>query len=129
MKQTYKMITYLKNHIFSLYILFVMIIVWHFYLGDRMTVVELDPTVEPQQYRLISLGPDVMAGDKVQHTVKAGTWFGSYANEGSHAFSFVGCTVSPGFDFTDFQLASRASLLAEFPGAKHVVEKLTEGLP
>lgn len=58
----------------------------------------------------------------------AGTWFGSFPNADS-AFSFVGCTVAPGFDFADFELGSRAALLAEFPEAEELVVKLTEGLP
>jgi len=63
-----------------------------------------------------------------QHVVKAGTWFGSYPCEGSE-YSLVGCTVAPGFDFQDFELASRAKLLDTFPEAKDMVIKLTEGLP
>lgn len=121
------MITYNHYIILTSLLSFYSYIVWHFYLGESMTVVELDPTA-PQQCRLFTLGPNVLAGEKVQHTVRAGTWFGSYSNEGS-AFSFVGCTVSPGFDFCDFELASRAQLLVDFPSARSVIEKLTEGLP
>ena len=42
-------------------------------------------------------------GEVVQYVVKAGTWFGSFPNEGTE-YSFVGCTVSPGFEFEDFEL-------------------------
>jgi len=34
----------------------------------------------------------------VQYVVKAGTWFGSFPNEGT-PYSLVGCTVAPGFAF------------------------------
>ena len=57
-----------------------------------------------------------------------GTWFGSYANDDSK-YSFVGCTVAPGFDFEDFLLGSKSKLINDFPNAKQVIEKLTEGLP
>ncbi|KAH8057022.1 hypothetical protein JL722_7248 [Aureococcus anophagefferens] len=70
----------------------------------------------------------IRADELVQYTVKAGTWFGSFPNAGS-AYSFVGCTVAPGFEFEDFELGSRAALLAEFPDARDLVVKLTEGLP
>ena len=98
--------------------------VWHFYLGGPMTVVELKDGAA----KSTTLGQDILNGQLVQYTVKAGTWFGSFPNEGSQ-FSFVGCTVSPGFEFEDFELGSRVKLLEEFPGAKDLVTKLTEGLP
>ena len=92
-----------------------------------MTVVELDVTSK-DHCRLIKLGSDFTKGEKVQYAVKAGTWFGSYANEGS-AYSLVGCTVARGFDFEDFELGSRKTLTEEFPLAQSVIEKLTVGLP
>ena len=72
--------------------------------------------------------PSVLAGQAVQHVVRAGTWFGSYPNDGS-AFSFVGCTVAPGFEFEDFELASRQILTARFPAHAEEIARLTEGLP
>eukprot|EP00594_Rhizosolenia_setigera_P009835 CAMPEP_0178954562 /NCGR_PEP_ID=MMETSP0789-20121207/9065_1 /TAXON_ID=3005 /ORGANISM="Rhizosolenia setigera, Strain CCMP 1694" /LENGTH=172 /DNA_ID=CAMNT_0020635989 /DNA_START=266 /DNA_END=784 /DNA_ORIENTATION=+ len=98
---------------------------WHFYLGGPMTIIEAS---KEDGVKKTVLGSDVLNGELVQYTVKAGTWFGSFPNEGS-SFSFVGCTVAPGFDFEDFELGSRAKLLAEFPDAKDVINKLTEGLP
>ena len=68
-----------------------------------------------------------MAPDGVpQYVVPAGTWFGSYS---TGAYSLVGCTVAPGFDFADFAFASRAKLLQEFPQAKDIIIKMTQGLP
>ena len=98
--------------------------VWHFYLGGPMTIVELVDGAA----RCTTLGRDVLNDELVQYTVRAGTWFGSFPNEGT-AFSFVGCTVAPGFEFQDFELGSRAKLLEGFPDAKDLVLKLTEGLP
>eukprot|EP00941_MAST-03F_sp_MAST-3F-sp1_P000330 g330.t1 len=96
--------------------------VWHFYDGGPMTVVELTN----DSFKTTVLGRD--EGSKLQHVVPAGTWFGSFPNEGTE-FSLVGCTVSPGFDFDDFELASRQNLLCEYPKAKEIIEKLTKGLP
>ena len=45
------------------------------------------------------------------------------------SFSLVGCTVAPGFEFQDFELASRSKLIAEYPDAGGIIEKLTLGLP
>ena len=100
--------------------------VWHFYLGGSMTVVELDDATKSA--KLTVLGHDILGGEVVQYVVRAGTWFGSYSNEGS-AYSFVGCTVAPGFEFTDFELGSRATLTTQFPLATDVIGKLTIGLP
>ena len=51
------------------------------------------------------------------------------SSSGEHSFTFVGCTVSPGFDFQDFELGSRARLLKEYPNARDIIMRLTEGLP
>lgn len=83
-----------------------------------MSVIELD-TDEPGHVRTTVLGPD----DLKQYVVKAGTWFGSHPNSGTD-YSLVGCTVSPGFDFQDFELASPAGLKAEFPKAKAIITKV-----
>ena len=90
-----------------------------------MTVVEIstDGTLTKT-----TLGQDVLQEQKVQHLVKAGTWFGSFPNKGT-TFSFVGCTVAPGFDFCDFQLGSRSKLIDEYPQHFKDIEMLTEGLP
>ena len=111
---------------------------WHFYLGGPMQVVELHPDGEPaKRLTVTTLGSDVLAGQCVQHIVRANTWFGSLPCEGS-GYSFVGCTVAPGFEFVDFELGSRASLLAEYEQTageaaneegRALISKLTEGLP
>jgi len=98
--------------------------VWHFYGGGPMTVVEL---VGDGACTTV-LGPLGMGPYVQQHVVKAGTWFGSFPNPGS-SFSLVGCTVAPGFEFDDFELASHAKLVEEFPKAETLISKLTVGLP
>ena len=93
---------------------------WHFYLGEPLTVVQISPD---EELKKTVLGQDVKAGQRLQHAVPAGDWFGAYPNPGSQ-FSLVGCTVSPGFDFADFEMAGRDQLLKEFPHAKDVIELL-----
>jgi predicted cupin superfamily sugar epimerase len=101
--------------------------VWHFYLGGKMSIIELTSDTE-QMYKETVLGQNIVEGEIQQLVVKRDTWFGCFPAKGTH-FSFVGCTVSPGFDFQDFELGSRAKLLEEFPNAGEVIIKLTEGLP
>ena len=93
---------------------------WHFYLGGPLTVVQISPKGDTKK---IVLGQDIKKGEKLAHVVPAGYWFGAYSNSGSK-FSFVGCTVAPGFDFADFELGSRDRLLKEYPQAKDIIERL-----
>lgn len=94
---------------------------WHFHLGGPLTVVELSPDGRLTE---TVLGPAVDRGQKLQHAVPAGAWFGAFPNPGT-AFALVGCTVAPGFDFADFELAERAALVREFPAHRAVIERLT----
>jgi predicted cupin superfamily sugar epimerase len=95
--------------------------VWHFYAGDPLQVVELTETGDVQ---ITVLGTDFAAGQVPQHVVPAGRWFGSCPAPGS-AYSLVGCTVAPGFDFADFEMAERHQLLRDYPTAASWVECLT----
>ncbi|WRH67060.1 MAG: cupin domain-containing protein [Planktothrix sp. GU0601_MAG3] len=72
----------------------------------------------------IILGSDILAGEQVQFVVPAGWWFGGYPNSES-SYSFVGCTVAPGFDFAEFQLANRDELLQKFPDSTDIILTLT----
>lgn len=90
---------------------------WHFYEGDPLVIHVLDAGAAPD-YRSMRLGD----GECYQAVVPAGAWF---AAEPEGDFSLVGCTVAPGFDFEDFEMARRQDLLAEFPGRAELVERLT----
>jgi predicted cupin superfamily sugar epimerase len=65
-----------------------------------------------------------LQGETFQFVVPAGCWFASAPAEGTE-YSFVGCTVAPGFDFADFELAGRAALINEFPQHEGIITKLT----
>ncbi len=41
------------------------------------------------------------------------------------SFTLAGCTVAPGFDFHDFEMAKRETLLKTFPAHRDIIEKLT----
>jgi predicted cupin superfamily sugar epimerase len=56
--------------------------------------------------------------------VKAGLWFGAKLMQ-SGSYSFVGCTVSPGFEFAGFELAKKATLMKTWPDAKDIIARLT----
>jgi uncharacterized protein len=67
----------------------------------------------------VILGQDLTAGQTLQHVVPAGWWFGTRPLKRS--YSFVGCTVAPGFDFEDFELADIAALMRRFPHLKQEI--------
>ncbi|GAB3952914.1 cupin domain-containing protein [Spirosoma harenae] len=95
--------------------------IWHFYTGGPLEVFMIFPD---GSLKIMRLGTNLEQGEVFQGVVPAGCWFGSKPAEGT-AFSLVGCTVAPGFDFADFEMANREQLLTEFPQHKSVIEKLT----
>lgn len=94
---------------------------WHFYGGDPLEVIEISP--EGQLIRT-NIGNNPLKGETPQYTVPAGHWFGSRVL-GDGDYSLVGCTVAPGFDFADFEMAERDSLLSTFPNHQEYILALT----
>jgi hypothetical protein len=72
--------------------------VWHWYAGDSLLL-----TVSGDGGRSTHrLGPDLAAGERPQAVVPAHAW---QQAENLGAFTLVGCTVAPGFEFSAFELA------------------------
>lgn len=95
--------------------------IWHFYAGDALEVIEI--TEEGELIKTL-VGNKLNEGQVFQYTVKAGNWFGSRVAEGGN-YSLVGCTVSPGFDFKDFEMAKKESLTKVFPEHENIIRELT----
>lgn len=95
--------------------------IWHFYDGQTLTIYEIEPGGELKVHRL---GRDVVNGETLQVVIRAGNWFASRV-EVPGGFALVGCTVAPGFDFADFELAEKASLQAAYPDHAALIESLT----
>jgi predicted cupin superfamily sugar epimerase len=94
---------------------------WHFYLGGPLTILEID---SKGKMKKTILGRDLESGEKLQHIVPAGSWFGSYLDS-STEFALVGCTVAPGFDFKDFEMANQKVLLKKFPKYREEILQLS----
>jgi predicted cupin superfamily sugar epimerase len=92
--------------------------IWHFYAGSRLALYVID-----QEGRLekIILG---RPGRKAvpQAAIRAGCWFAAFADG---PYSLVGCTVAPGFDFRDFEMAKRDELISQYPKHRRVIVKYT----
>ena len=65
-----------------------------------------------------------MKGEQFQFVVPAKTWFASEPAEGA-SFSLVGCTVAPGFDFQDFEMAKAEPLALQFPAHSKLIRRLS----
>jgi hypothetical protein len=70
------------------------------------------------------LGLDLAAGERPQVAIPAGAWFGTELAPGA-AYCLVGCTVAPGFDFADFDLAEGPELAARYPGAAERIARMS----
>lgn len=90
--------------------------IWHFYLGGPLRIFELASETHCQE---TLLGPKINNGEVLQHVVPAGKWFG--ARPDTDTYSFVGCTVAPGFDFADFELADADKLASQFPNHRDTI--------
>jgi predicted cupin superfamily sugar epimerase len=93
---------------------------WHFYAGESLVVYVLQPN---GSLDIIRVGNNVAAGETFQYIVPANCWFASEPAPESN-FSFVGCTVAPGFDFEDFELAKAVELIQLFPQHQSVIGRL-----
>ena len=82
--------------------------VWHFYGGDPIRLVLLHPGGGSDE---VILGGDVLAGQRVQHVVSAGTWQAGELVPGG-AWALFGCTAAPGFTGACFEGGNVAALLA-----------------
>ena len=94
---------------------------WHFYVGSALVVHVID---EQGRYSEILLGSDPDRGEALQAVVKAGCWFASEVKD-RKSFALVGCTVAPGFEFADFEMAKREELVKDYPQHRRVIDRLT----
>jgi uncharacterized protein len=93
---------------------------WHFHAGSTLSIYQLNES----GLTIKLLGSDLDKGESLQVVVPANTWFGAKVNE-PESYTLAGCTVAPGFDFSDFELASRVELLKNFPAQRDIIHLLT----
>lgn len=93
---------------------------WHFYTGQTLLVhiIHFDGSLQT-----IKLGNRIEEGEVFQYVVPARCWFASEPAPDTE-YAFTGCTVSPGFDFADFELAAADQLTAQFPQHEALIKRL-----
>jgi len=94
---------------------------FHFYLGDPVTMLQLHPDGRSE---IATLGHDILNGQKVQALVPKGAWQGAFVKDNGR-FALMGCTVAPGFDFADYEQANRKELVKQYPAHKDLITRLT----
>jgi predicted cupin superfamily sugar epimerase len=95
--------------------------IFHFYLGDPVEMLQLYPDGGSAA---ITLGPDLSAGQHVQLVVPAGVWQGTRL-VGDGKVALLGCTVTPGFDYSDYRSGSYEELVAMWPAEAERIRALT----
>lgn len=94
---------------------------WHFYDGTALTIIVIN---EKDLLDKIRLGNDLNKRETFQTVIKKNSWFAAELID-KNSFALIGCTVSPGFDFDDFELGNRNDLVKEFPQYEEVIVKFT----
>lgn len=114
----------LETHEHSLFHILQSDEIWHFYQGDPMTIVEITPTGE---LITTTISNNFEQQQLPQYVVKAGNHFAAYidAEHQQQQFSLVGCTVTPGFDFADFSISDKNTLLTLAPEHTELINRLT----
>lgn len=94
---------------------------WYYHSGSALTIYMISPKGE---FTTEQLGLNIENGEKPQLLVPKGYIFGSAMN--NEGYALVGCMVSPGFEFKDFELFERSFLLEKYPKYKEIIIKLTK---
>jgi uncharacterized protein len=94
---------------------------WHFYAGDPLIIYEIDEAGKMKEHLL---GNDMEKEQSLFCKIKAGNWFAS-AVGGGGGYGLAGCTVAPGFDFKDFELAEKNTLATAYPQYTELINRLS----
>lgn len=95
--------------------------IWHFYFGSPVT---LHLIYENGEYVCFKLGSSPKEQELFQVVIPSGTWFGATV-DCPEAYALMGCTVAPGFDFSDFEMGERQQLLLKFPQHRALIDRLS----
>jgi uncharacterized protein len=96
--------------------------IFHFYLGDPVTMLQL---AADGSSKVLTMGTDIRNDQQLQVVVSRDTWQGSFLNPGGN-FALLGCTMAPGFEFEDYEHGSRDALLRVYPDREELILRLTK---
>lgn len=96
--------------------------IFHFYLGDPVEMLQLWPDGSAKR---VLIGTDIEGGMAPQVVVPHGVWQGARLVAGGK-LALLGCTVSPGFEYADYESGSRQLLSAAYPAYIEMISALTK---
>ncbi len=91
--------------------------IWHFYTGSALKIYHIDKQGILKTYLL---GNDIHKNEQFQCVIPHGTWFAARLLR-PNTFALIGCTVAPGFCFSDFELAKRNELISQYPVYEDII--------
>lgn len=94
---------------------------WYFHAGSAIEIFIINLNSE---LRTLKLGQNFEKGEQFQGFVPANCWFASRVID-KESYALVSCSVSPGFDFADFELGKRDELVKQFPQHQQIITDLT----
>lgn len=95
--------------------------VWNYHAGAPMNVFWIEPNGN-----LVTQKLGLVEGANPQVHVPRNCWFAAVVDgQDETAWSLVGCTVFPGFEFSKFEIADRTKLRKQFPQHKDVIHRFT----
>ena len=95
---------------------------WHCYDGAPIELLLLHPDGSGE---LVMLGRHLAAGERPQFLVPRDVWQASRPIGGDDAWTFLGNTLAPGFEYADFEIGYREELQAQFPAFAEKIAELT----
>lgn len=113
--------------------------IWHFYDGEALSIFVIG---QGGRLTTFKLGLNMEKGEQPQFVIRAGAWFAAALVkqstksiiqnpkskiENKDSYALIGCTVAPGFDFSDFETGDRLKLCRQFPKHRALISKLTWG--
>ncbi|GGH02037.1 hypothetical protein GCM10011416_21000 [Polaribacter pacificus] len=96
--------------------------IWHFHEGSS---IKLHTISEKGTHKEYLIGNDLLNGQEPQLVVYGNHWFAASVVE-KNSYALVSCTVSPGFDFSDFILPTRDQLITKYPEHKQLITEYTQ---
>ena len=94
--------------------------IFHFYLGDPVEMINFFPDGKVKK---IILGQDIFNDMELQVIVPKMVWQGAKLIDGGN-FALLGTTVSPGFDYNDYETGNKENLFKLYPDYKNYIAKL-----
>jgi uncharacterized protein len=92
--------------------------IWHHHAGGSITLYAIDRDGKLSKTKIGREGPP-------QAIMKAGTWLAAAVNS-KKSYGLLGCTMSPGFDYRDWELGERDVLVGMYPHHKKIIERYTK---